>query len=279
MSNVLLRKPKQLLLFVSLPFAVAGAARADLNQTCVRTLEWLTDNSDAIYVTRVEAGSQLANGEILRVLKGTRRTLKRPLTFSSFDGYLYWAPPAAGEIRLRFIRGDSELLHEVDLSRPQVRDDFPTLRRILYGVDQYGELVLSQHDLLNRVVDRIKEGPGIVVPARANMRHACECSGVAAPQQFPLETNGVTYVLIVPFTLQRRDHFLKLLRTGNAVDQLRAIHELKQFDDQEAYDAIRLAQKNANGKSISVYYDYGATLVTNSDVRAAARQAIQRIGS
>ena len=66
-------------------------SNADLNQMPVRTIEWLTDNSNVIYVTRVEPDSRLAAGKLLRVMKGDHRTITQPLTFSDFDGYHYYA--------------------------------------------------------------------------------------------------------------------------------------------------------------------------------------------
>jgi hypothetical protein len=243
----------------------------------VRTIEWLTDNSDVIFVARVEPDSRLTNGRILRVLKGDHRTLTQPLGFSKFDGYHYYAPIASGPIRLRFVRGTSELLHEIDLARSQITDDFPTLHRILFGIDQYGELLRSQKDLLDRVVSRLKVGAGDALPVHSVWPHARERSGVEAPQDFPLETNGVTYVLIVPFTEERRDHFLEVLRTGNAIERQRAIHELKQFDDKKAYDAIRAAASDENVTRAFRYNQDGESIVASSVVRTVARQAIRRI--
>ena len=151
------------------------------------------------------------------------------------------------------------------------------MHRILFGVDQYGDLILSQNDLLERVASRIKVGTGHTLPLRAVWHHARQRSGVEAPYDFPLETNGITYVLIVPFTEERRDHFLELLRTGDAIEQLRAIFELKQFDDEKAFNAIKAAAQQDKVRLGFRYNQGGRQVVTSSDVRTAAQLAIRRI--
>lgn len=83
--------------------------------------------------------------------------------------------------------------------------------------------------------------------------------------------------MIVPFTEERRDYFLRMLQTGDAAEQQRAIFELKQFYEEKAYQAIQAAAQEDNATPAFSYDVKGEHLITAANVREEARAAIDRI--
>lgn len=247
------------------------SANADLYQIYVQTIEWLTDNSDVIAVVSSENGHR----EVQHVFKGDPATFSKKLIPSNRHGYTYFAPQKEGKSRLLFVRGQSELLEEIGLGRNEIYEDVPPLLRVLYGVTQYGQLIMSESDLFKCVEDRIKSGPGTSLPQLKHLPHS-ERSGVTARTDFPLESSDYTYVLVVPFTVERRDHYLEDLRTGDAVTQIRALFELSQFDDPTSRAAIKAATKTSNVRS-SLWRtrEAGLTMLTSKDVVNAAKKSLK----
>ncbi|MDA1164410.1 MAG: hypothetical protein O3B13_15055 [Planctomycetota bacterium] len=134
---------------------------------------------------------------------------------------------------------------------------------------------MSESELFKCVEDRIKSGPGTPLPQLKTRPHA-ERSGVTARTDFPLESSDYTYVLIVPFTVERRDHYLEDLRTGDAVTRIRALFELCQFDDPTARDAIKAATTTRSVRpSLWRTPQAGLTILTSKDVANAAKKALK----
>lgn len=221
-------------------------AEADYHQYYIRTVEWLTTNSETIVI--VENAEDQARPTVTLTLKGSFDSIEWPLKVDGSEQKLY-APPSGGRIELLFIGANSLLLQSVRLDREPLVARQPTIHNSLYGVNHFGEIILTESQLTGVIADHLNTKPTRELKQiRAKNRKHLAClsphydkSGVSAPRQFPLETNGETYVLIVSLDEARRDHFLNVIRTGNASDRIHAIWELSQFDDPTARQAIKNA--------------------------------------
>jgi hypothetical protein len=99
---------------------------------------------------------------------------------------------------------------------------------------------------------------------------------VVAPVDFPLEAEDLTYVLIVSFTAARRDHYIRILRTGDAAERMHAIKELSVLDDPVAEQAIREAVTCEN---VTPTYEYSwdkraPVAITSKDIRQFAQRRV-----
>ena len=249
------------------------SSRADLYQSCIRTVEWLVDNSDIIVVVRDTPDAAGKNPTVIRTLKGDASKLKWPLKKAPVGGYTYYGPPSGGTVRLIYVRGTSELLQSVKLGRK--RPSAAKVHDLLYGVTQYGKLLLNQSDLFSAITTQLKARRATPVARKKDSPHF-KRSGIEASPNFPLEQSDDTYVLIVSFTTARRDHFIKQLKTGDAVERLHAIHELSQLIDAKAKRAIKDA---ATCKNVTPSYKFtwaGEVVkeLTAEDVRKKARRVL-----
>ncbi len=247
-------------------------ANADLNQICIRTVEWLVDNSDHIVVASEDNGTRT----VQLVLKGDASKIANDFSPPESDGYEYFEFCGTGHSQILFVRGSSELLQSIPLGRAQILSDFPLLLRVIYGVTHHGRILLTESELLTCVRERIEGGLGVALRQDRRQPHARR-AGVVARSDFPLETNGRTYVLVVPFTVERRDHYIQLLRTGDAATRIRAIYELRQFDDKTAFDAIQQATNLQEVRPSIVWSPYSKEpkRFTAADVANAATRAMK----
>ena len=254
----------------------ARAAQCDLNQYMVRTTEWLVDHSSVICVARFGDKEQESTDEVLASIKGDTSTLKWPLKKPPFDGYLYYGPRTGGTVRLLFIGDNQELLQSVELGKHPV--DSPTLHDVFYGVDQYGNVHLTESSLMGSIRQQMKARPSKVVTRRKTSPHF-DRSGIEAPPDFPFENGGETFVLVVDFTEKRRDHFMEQLKTGDCAERLHAIKELSQLDDSKAYAAIEAAtQTSGTSPSYSFDWPHGRTdLRADARVRTVASETLKEL--
>ncbi|MCP4678231.1 MAG: hypothetical protein GY854_22500 [Deltaproteobacteria bacterium] len=134
---------------------------------------------------------------------------------------------------------------------------------------------MSESELFKCVEDRIRIGPGTPLPQIRTKPHARR-SGITARTDFPLESDDHTYVLVVPFTVERRDHYISDLRTGDAQTRIRALYELSHFDDQTARDALQEATKTREVQA-SLWHSRtdGLVTLTSRDVVEAAKKALE----
>jgi len=285
---------------------------ADYNVSKIRTVEWLVDNSDVIVV--VLGGNEECKGEpatIVQTLKGDASNIVYPLQKSSGgQGFSRWEPNSRGPARLVFIRGKFELLQAIKLARPipnlNVERNAINVGRRTFGVSQYGDLLLTETALFDAIVLRLKRRRGQTLTAKKSSEGILRGSDhvlihppdrkrtplvtlrvrrnflVPAPDDFPFETTDETYFLIVPFTVERRDHFMRVLQTGNASARILAITELSYFDDEKATQAIRdvltcTEVSPAFKPGIWSHNKKLEVLLTTEDVRAAAKRALDRI--
>lgn len=92
--------------------ACPQTANADLYQIYIRTIEWVTDNSDVIVAVSHESGHR----KVQHVFKGNPDQISEKLVPVKSDFYEYLSPTAEGKYQLLFIRGQSELLQEIGLA-------------------------------------------------------------------------------------------------------------------------------------------------------------------
>ena len=185
-------------------------------------------------------------------------------------------------MRLLFVRGESELLQAVKLVRPITMGSSNDLsiENLAFGISQYGSLLLTENLFLEAIRARIQAGPGHPPAKPPSERTREGTTFLQAPKDFPFETTQQTIMLVVPFTTERRDHFIKILQTGNAAARIMAITELAYFDDEKATQAIRQASKVTK---VTPAFSLGGwnTLpgkvnlpITAQEVRAAAQAAL-----
>lgn len=174
------------------------------------------------------------------------------------------------------MRGTSTVLDAVALDR-EVPISTPSIRDVPYGVTQYGDLILTPSDLLHLAQTRVRTGPGTALAHGSNSSPA-DRGGVWAPSDFPLETSDESYLLIVPSTVERRDHYIEVLRTGDATSRIQAIRELSRFVDQKSVAAIHEA-KDVREVMPGCRYSWERQCVevlTSEDVRLAAKNALDQ---
>ncbi len=251
-------------------FGNTTGAFADLNQYRLRTVEWLVDNADVIAAFRVSPSDP---PKLLHTYKGDPARIEYPLKPSEFDGYYYFKRPAEGPIRLYFIRGTSELLEEIEIGR-QVPTDPPKLMDVYYGATQFGKVLLSERMLLQTMSTRLAAKPTPIIDCNTWVAHARK-SGVNAPPDFALESGGETYVLIVPFTSERRDHFLNMLKNGKAREKIRAIWGLHYFDDPACVQAITEATRLTSVEPTYLFTPEGRNEIGREHVIRAAKEALK----
>lgn len=267
------------LLILMLCLCSPGTAHGDLNQYMVRTTEWLVDHSSVICVAEFDDEKPNSIRKVLTTIKGDATALNRTPKKPSFDGYPYFAPPAGGAVRLLFIGENQELWQAVTLRRyPTER---PTLHDVFYGVDQYGQIHLTESSLMDAIRAHMAAKPSKSVTRRKSSPHFGR-SGIEAPPYFPFESGGETFVLVVDFTERRRDFYLSQLKSGDCAERLHAIRELSQLEDTMAHAAIEAATR-ASGVSPSHMLQWSYRGVPHQSdrpddmVRNAARDALKRI--
>ena len=250
--------------------ASTSQLHADLNHSWIRTVEWLVDNSQIIAVLDVPAKGE--KPKVLYTLKGDAERLVFPLKHAK-DSINFVEPPARSKVRLVFVRFKSQLLQDVGLARQQDSTSvYPSLYDVFYGVTQFGEVLTTESKLMEIVEARIRKGPARLLGLNPKKY-------VGWPQTgFALETSDETYSLIFPLSFERRDHYIKVLQTGNALDRLFAIRELAVFaESKEVVDAIRAATKCREedfppGYQAIYSGEADFRVVTAADVRKAAKK-------
>ena len=121
--------------------------------------------------------------------------------------------------------------------------------------------------------------PSQPVPRRKDSMYFYRHPGIEASHKFPFETSEETFLLIVDFTVARRDHYLAQLRQGDCAQRVHAIHELSHFDDPKALAAIEAATKPSSVEPSYVFKwsDRRVHSQTGDVVRSAATAALKMI--
>lgn len=223
---------------------LAPHARADLNICKMYSVEWLVDTSDAIAIVRFDSDEGFVNPQVVKTLKGDSKALRWPMSPVE-DKATYLKSQAGGKLRLLFVRGQSALVQSIQLARHR-DDSSPSVFGTIYGVTQYGELLLSESSLYKGIEQRLRAAKTNSV---ARMRKDTSSLSAdkfpivlgATPWTFPLENAGEMYLIRVPSDEDRRDHFLELLKDGDSVEKIFAIEELSRMRDLKAHAAVRAA--------------------------------------
>ncbi len=232
------------------------------------SIEWLVDESDTIAIVREPEKAQDGNPKILRCLKGKAESIVWPLIprKTRWEDYKNCVPPSAGPVRILFIRGSSQLLQAVSLGRKRSFQKidwtkFSSYEPIpihgigptLYGVTQFGDLLLTESSLYAAIDARLKldlepvklrENPyGVFETLASDLgvtgdRKFAYCSTM---NDFPLAWTDDTYLIVVPFDTHRRDYFIKQLKTAPIGEKIYAIHQLAGMMDATAQAAIQAA--------------------------------------
>src|SRR5690606_30116886 len=146
---------------------------------------------------------------VVRTFKGDPETLSWPIANrqrNPSDGY---GQDGQGCLRLLFVRGNAELLQDVTLAR-RPADARSDLEQYFYGVNQYGEVMMTENQLLTAVEARLK------TPATPQVALRQGQPKYFWPGTFLLDDGGRTYHFLVPMDQNRRDYYLEKLRTGDA---------------------------------------------------------------
>lgn len=267
---------KYYFLVAVLGFCPLNAARGDLNQYMLRTTEWLVDHSQVICVVEFEGEDSDSVARVLRTIKGNAEAVQWPLKRMDHDGYPYFGPPPHGLVRLLFIGENNELWQSVQLGRSPLES--PTLSEAFYGVGQYGQVYLTESSLVDAIGAQLRAARSRPVTRRRTSTHF-ERSGIEAPQSFPFENGGETFVLIVDFNERRRDYFLTQLTEGDCAERVHAIKELSQLHDTQAMTAIRAATAATDVEPSHAFSWSDRSVHSQADevVRAAARDALTRL--
>lgn len=239
------------LLFVCL--LLASPVHADLTIYKMYSIEWLVDTCDHIAIVRFESDQGFTGPQIVKTFKGDPQTFRWPMAPVE-DETTYIMSQATGKLRLLFVRGQSALVQSIKLAR--YRDiKSPSVPGAMYGVDQYGELLLSESALYRCIEQRLASSKTHSV-ARVHQDGSSLSIDKypivfgATPWTFPLQNTDEMYSLRVPSDEDRRDHFLELLKQGDAVEKIFAIEELSKMKDANAHAAVRAATKCEHATTI-----------------------------
>lgn len=298
-----LRSPSVVRYLMVLGFLIccnATTAQGQEKQLGMMSIEWLVDESDVIAI--VLEKQTPAEQKVLKTIKGRSESVDwHNLQMANRDGFL--TPPSQiprnlnhkERVRLMFIRGRGELLQSVSLERSEniasvnqtSHPDYKPYPRLgfqtkLYGVTQFGELLLTESKLFRTIEDRMKFAHQ-PIPLRPNCGKHLGGDGALparyAPESFALNNDDETYYLVVPYDASRRDHFLSLLANGDAAEKLYAIRELAIFDEASSTNAIERAANCIEAREVFHFEKSSGEVVawTAADVRAAANAELQRL--
>jgi hypothetical protein len=278
----------------------ATTAQGQEKQLGMMSIEWLVDESDVIAI--VLEKQTTAEQKVLKTIKGSSESVDwHNLRIANRAGFV--APPSQitrnlnhqERVRLMFVRGREELLQAVSLERSEsiasvkqtTHPDYKPYPRLgfetkLYGVTQFGELLLTEAKLFRAIEDRIKIAHQ-AIPLRPSCGKHLGSDGIlparSAPDSFPLNNDDETYYLVVPYDASRLDYFLSLLSKGDAAEKLYAIRELAIFDDTSATNAIERAANCIEAREVFHFKKSSGEVValTTADVRAAADAELQKL--
>lgn len=251
---------------------ISERAMADLDTRMMYSVEWLVDESDTIVIVRDAQNPEQDHPKVIKCLKGKVDSIVWPLSplLTRWPDYKNCVPPAAGPVRLLFIRKSSLLLQSVSLGRKKTvpaigwnefftqHDPIPIagIHSTLYGVTQYGELLLTESSLYGAIEDRIKLSRNPIQvrthsyaineqnSLEADLKESDKFAYSTTPNQFPLNHTDEIYSIIVPSDTHRRDYYVNLLRNGSTFDKIYAVNELAVMMDPLAQAAVRTAMQS-----------------------------------
>lgn len=260
---------------------LTSQAAADLESRILYSVEWLVDNSDVIAIVRHGEDAMPTDPIVLRTLKGTNKPLGKQLRYRKFDGNDFRSEPVNGHAAIIFVRGSSEVLSETVIARQVPEGYAPNLKDIYYGVTQFGKVLVSQAELIEAVESRVESGPSPLLmprdkPGYSRSQNATDFN-MYSLVGFALTVGEVEYGIRVSLSVERRDHYIKVLRKGNAAERISAVGYLLDFDDEQALQALREATE-CNDVTPAYMADrgYGALKALTADhVRKRAQRAVE----
>ncbi len=195
---------------------------------------------------------------------------------------------------VRVVQGRGELLQSVSVERggslgtvsKSTHPGYKPYPRLgvetkLYGVTQFGELLLTETQLFRAISKRMN-----TTREPLNLRPGCgqhlggngTLPARYAPEQFPLNNDDEVYYQVVPYDTSRRDHFLSQLQNGDAAEKIYAIRELAVFSDDSAEQAIEAAADCSEARDVFHFEKTSGEVVTltAADVRNAAKAELQK---
>ncbi|MFO0941765.1 MAG: hypothetical protein U0930_13495 [Pirellulales bacterium] len=253
---------------------------ADLNVYKMYSIEFLVDTCDAVCVARLDREDSQDHPQIVRMIKGDSSNIRLPLTPVGPDP-TFLGGACQSKLRLFFVRKKSELVHSIDLARRKDINSSPSIYSTLYGVTQYGELLLTESSLFKCIEDRLGAEKTKPIPNRRTYQMKFAVPGETVnlgetAENFPLANDSEMYTLVVPSDTARRDYFLELLKKGDAVEKIFAIGELSSLRDAESEAAVRAAVQIQNVRTIYRYEAGKEVCEWNvQTVRDVAKRAVQ----
>ncbi|QDU90847.1 hypothetical protein Pla175_42600 [Pirellulimonas nuda] len=261
---------------------VATHAQGDYNWYGIPTVEWLVDNSDIIAIVEHED----ADLRVLVALKGDGEAigsdLRPPETRVSWR-----IPPKGGKQRVVFVSEGSLLLGEIGIGRPLSMVTKQSMHGSSYGVTQFGRVLLTASELIDAINDRIQASPPVELPesSRTPWRPGPELIEeqglmVRADIQFPFESTDELFSLLVPRTLEWREHYVQQLRNGDACERIHAIHCLSKLADKRSLDEIDVALSVKDvAPGFRPYWSSSneKTMLIAEDVQSAAKSALDSV--
>jgi hypothetical protein len=266
------RKTLSSLLFWLVLGFISERAMADLDTRIMYSVEWLVDESDTIVIVRDSQNPEQNNPNVIKCIKGKVDSIVWPLTplLTRWPDYKNCVPPSAGPVRLLFIRKSSLLLQSVSLGRNKTipaigwnefftqHDPIPIagIHSTLYGVTQYGDLLLTESALYAAIENRMKM-PRTPIQVRthayaineqnsleADLKESDKFAYSSTTDQFPLNHTDEIYSIIVPSDTHRRDYYINHLQSGIVFDKISAVNELAAMMDPLAQAAVRAAMQS-----------------------------------
>jgi hypothetical protein len=259
-------------------FGVVSSGK-DLEYRHLRSVEWLVDNSDTIVIAKYKDDGD-ESAEIIHVFKGESATIAFPLSLHQSGSTKVLSPSSNGLNRVLFIRGRSQLLGQVDILRVSTNQPVGWAYKMVYGVTQFGDAILTEGELFTAIQKRIEnpaEGKELG-NLRTAFRHEGELKGafVGGPPGFFLNHDDWSFMLEVPYNEERRDHFVDLaLEATHPQDVIWAIDELRYFNDGgKAKETIEKIAKDKSRTLIPVISWETSKPTTLLDVRQYAWRAL-----
>lgn len=246
---------------------ITERAMADLDTRIMYSVEWLVDESDSIVIVRDSQNPGQDHPTVIKCIKGKEDSIVWPLTplLTRWPDYKNCIPPSTGPVRLLYIRKSSLLLQSVSLGRKKTippigwnefltqHDPIPIagIHSTLYGVTQYGELLLTESSLYAAIENRMKMTRTPIKvrthsyainehnSLEADLQKSDKSAYSSTPYQFPLNHTAEIYSIIVPSDTHRRDYYINVLQSGIVFDKISAVNELAAMMDPLAHAAVR----------------------------------------
>lgn len=254
-------------------------SRADVEYRCIRSIEWLIDNSDVIVIARYKSADD-DSPEIVHSFKGKEADVLFPLARFETWEIKTLDPSSNGLNRVLFIRGNSQLLSQIDIVRSSKNQPIGWAYKMVYGITQYGNAIMTEGELFTAIQNRVSKPPKSkdLGSLRTAFLHESDLPGafVGGPPGFFLNHDDWWFFVEVPFNEERRNYFLELAKSSvHPREIIWAIDELRYFeDDGTAKSAIEEIVKDRSRKLVPAFRSGKSDTITLLNVREHAWKAL-----